>query len=130
MDQQPGNAPAKSLKIWQQNLNKSAQAQFSMVFNTDKSYDILALQEPNIDKYGNTKSISRFYSIYPATHLDSKTMKKKTRSVILVSTHLSTGSWTAIPVRHPDITAIQLTGTYGTLRIFNLYVDGHHDEAL
>ncbi|KAJ4470226.1 hypothetical protein J3R30DRAFT_3243234, partial [Lentinula aciculospora] len=117
------------LKTWQQNLNKSAQAQFSMVCNTDESYDILALQEPNIDKYGIMKSISRFYSVYPATHLDSKTMKKKTRSVILVSTHLSTGSWIAIPVRHPDIMAIQLTGTYGTLQIFNLYVNGHHDEA-
>ena len=103
------------LKIWQQNLNKSAQAQFNMIFNADPSFDILAMQELNIDKYGNTKSISKYYPIYLATHAGSDECKRSTCSVLLVNKQLSTGSWSPIPIHHPDITAIQLTGSFSTV---------------
>jgi len=114
-EQQGSNIPVKQLTIWQQNLNKSPQAQFNMLFNSDETHDILAMQEPNIDKFGNTKSIFKFHAIYPATHLDSEESRAKSRSVLMINRKLSTGLWKAIPIRHPDITTVQLTGVYGTL---------------
>ena len=43
------------IKIWQQNLNKSRVAQEDLI-DTDvyRTYNILALQEPFINTYGNT----------------------------------------------------------------------------
>ncbi len=44
------NAASTTLRVWQQNLNKSNVAQqdmLSKIFTTD--YDIIALQEPYID---------------------------------------------------------------------------------
>lgn len=105
-----------SLKIWQQNLKKSPHTQFSMLFNTDTYYDILAMQEPNIDKFGNTKGLSHFYPIYPSLHLANEEMKR-TRLVLMINKCLSSGSWSAIPVRHSDIMAVQFIGPFGTLRI-------------
>ncbi|THU83903.1 hypothetical protein K435DRAFT_602470, partial [Dendrothele bispora CBS 962.96] len=92
-----------------------------------KKYDIIAIQEPAIDYFGNTKSTNGFITIYPPKHRDNP---KKTRSVILVNRHLPTSSWTSLPVPHQDITAIQITNEHGKLIIFNLYVDCTHDEAL
>ena len=51
--------PSLSLHIWQQNLNKSDKAHYDLI-NTPlhKNWDILALQEPYIDTFGNTKANS------------------------------------------------------------------------
>ena len=48
--------PPPRLHIWQQNLNKSDKAQYDLInMPLHKSWDILALQEPYIDFFGNTK---------------------------------------------------------------------------
>ncbi|KIK25331.1 hypothetical protein PISMIDRAFT_96972 [Pisolithus microcarpus 441] len=50
--------PAR-LCIWQQNLNNSSIALFSLINSTlADNWDIIALQEPPIDAVGNTKANS------------------------------------------------------------------------
>ncbi|THU99516.1 hypothetical protein K435DRAFT_586415, partial [Dendrothele bispora CBS 962.96] len=82
------------------------------------NFDIVAFQEPFVDYFGNTKSLSHFHTVYPPRHRDEP---KKTRSVLLIHKRITTGAWTTIPINHADVSAVQLTGDFGTIRIFNIY---------
>ncbi|KAJ3845296.1 hypothetical protein F5878DRAFT_523966, partial [Lentinula raphanica] len=82
--------------------------------------DIIAIQEPYIDFLGRTRALRHLHVIYPPHHRD-QWEEVTTRSIILVNSRLLTDSWTALNVDHPDVTAIQLIGDYGTLRLFNIY---------
>ncbi|KII91391.1 hypothetical protein PLICRDRAFT_105097, partial [Plicaturopsis crispa FD-325 SS-3] len=54
------------LKIWQQNLNKSSKAHFDLINSAvHKDYDILAIQEPYLDSFANTKATSKWRVVYP-----------------------------------------------------------------
>ncbi|KIJ06330.1 hypothetical protein PAXINDRAFT_92183, partial [Paxillus involutus ATCC 200175] len=54
------------LRIWQQNLNASRDAQIPFLnsLNPD-DWDILALQEPHINTVNNTMSTRRYHAVYP-----------------------------------------------------------------
>ena len=121
--------PSLSLRIWQQNLNKSDKAHYNLInMPLHKNWDILALQEPYIDTFGNTKANSRWHIVYPSSHLTNNTTN---RSVILVNAVLDVNKWAQIPVEDTnDISAIQLATPRGHITIFNLYVDCNHSEAL
>ena len=100
------------LKIWQQNLNKSDKAQFDLInVPLHKEWDVLLLQEPYIDSFGNTKVTSRWRILYPSSHLaDSLTC----RSVILVNASLDTNAWAQVPLEGSnELTAIQFRLTQG-----------------
>ncbi|KAF5369381.1 hypothetical protein D9758_002542 [Tetrapyrgos nigripes] len=119
-----------TLRILQLNVNNSATGQLALVNGHAKDYHLIALQEPAIDFLGNTKSAYGLRLIYPPKHRDDP---KRTRSVILVNRNILTGVWTTLPINNPDVTAIQITGSFGTLCIYNLYIAGghsQHDEAL
>ena len=67
------------------------------------NYDLVLLQEPYIDSYGNTKATKDWRVMYPSHHL---TIDSPVCSIILVNTALDTNSW----VRHSipgfnDVTA-------------------------
>ncbi|KAJ3991717.1 hypothetical protein F5050DRAFT_1580927, partial [Lentinula boryana] len=85
--------------------------------------DILAIQEPYIDSKGRTRATPHLRVVYPTGHIKhfDDPGRPRTRSLIMIHTHISTGSWTQIEIPNADITAIQLTTTTGTLRIFNIY---------
>ena len=70
------------LRIWQQNLNKSRVAQEDLI-NSEvyKEYDLLILQEPYIDSYGNTKATRDWRVTYPSSFLSRNHV---TRSVMLI----------------------------------------------
>ncbi|KAJ3746913.1 hypothetical protein EV360DRAFT_57296, partial [Lentinula raphanica] len=82
--------------------------------------DIIAIQEPYIDFLGRTRALQHLHVIYPPRHRD-QWERVTTQSIILVNNRLLTDSWTALEVDHPDVTAVQLVGDFGTLRIFNVY---------
>ena len=64
-----GPAPVR-LKIWQQNLNKSRAAHEDLIISDVlRHFDILMLQEPYIDKLGNTKATKDWRVVYPSSHL-------------------------------------------------------------
>ena len=120
-------SPAR-LRIWQQNLNKSDKAHFDLInAPVHKEWDLLLLQEPYIDAFGNTKATSKWHVIYPSSHLaDSSTC----RAVILVNTALDTNSWSQVPFKDSnDVVAIQLRLPHGRLTIFNIYNDCTHSDT-
>ena len=93
-----------------------------------KNWDILALQEPYIDTFGNTKANSRCHVVYLSSHL---TNSNTNRSTILVNSALDVNKWAQIPLKDTnDISVIQLAMPRGRITIFNLYVNCNHSEAL
>lgn len=120
----------KRLRIWQQNLAKSARAQANFInSNTlSKEWDIILLQEPFFDDYGNTKASTAWRVIYPTDKLNNRST---VRSVILVNTALDTNTWSQLSLHESnDITAIQIIGLFGRLTIFNIYNDCTHSDNI
>ncbi|KAF8120569.1 hypothetical protein EV363DRAFT_1138292, partial [Boletus edulis] len=54
----------------------------------------------------------------------------RTRSVLFVNKTLSKDHWRTIPIPSPDITAIEIRGNFGKIRIYNIYNDGTHSHTL
>ena len=121
--------PLMRLRIWQQNLKKSNKAQFDMInVLLHKEWDILLLQEPYIESFGNTKVTSRWHVLYLSSHLaDGSTC----RSVILVNLLLDTNAWAQVPLEGSnDLTVIQFWLLQGRLTIFNVYNNCTHQNTL
>src|SRR5258705_1249294 len=127
MPEQP-NAPPPRLHIRQQNVDHSMVATQHLI-NSDlhRQYDLIALQEPYLDTYGNTRASRYWRVVYPSTHMSPN---NRTRSAILINSALSTNTWQQIPFDSPDVTIIQLTGAFSQLTLFNIYNDGEHDNTL
>ncbi len=122
---------AGQLRICQQNLNKSPQAQQDFLNTTDPSlFDIVAIQEPWKSRAHLTSVTSKWRAVYPSQYYDSDDMAAATRSVLLVSTAVSTNAWTVIDVQSPDVTAVELRTATQRVRLFNIYNDCNNDSAL
>src|SRR3981189_2525687 len=117
------------LNIWQQNLNKSAKAHWDLINSpVHKEWDVILLQEPYIDAYGNTKVTSNWRVVYPSSHLANDSV---VRSVILINSKLDTNHWHQVNyANNNDTTVIQFKGPYGQVTLFNLYNDGGHSNSL
>ena len=130
MSTQP-NRTKKRLRLLQVNLNKSEKAHLEL-YNSELStfYDIILVQEPYITpKLKYIRPPNRFRSIYPVDRITNE--EKTTRSVIWVSTELSTGSWNEIAINNNnDLTGIQLNGEFGRLTIFNIYNDCNNMDTI
>lgn len=115
------------LRIWQQNINRSRTAQEDLLesLNTDR-YDICAIQEPCIDCFDNMRANSKWQVVYPAMHCKSP---KKTCSVLLINTQISTDTWQPLDSDSGDLTIVCLTTTLGDVNIYNLYNDAKHNET-
>ena len=92
------------------------------------SWDLLALQEPWIDTYGNTRGSTYFRVAYPATFYDNP--NSTFRSIILINSNLSTDSYETLDVPSNDITAIRIRTEQGYVSIFNIYNDCTHNDTL
>ena len=104
-------------------------AQFDLInAPLHKEWDVLLLQEPYIDSFGNTKATSRWHVLYPSSHLaDGLTC----RSVILVNSSLDTNAWAQVPLEGSnDLTVIQFWLPQGRLTVFNIYNDCTHQNTL
>jgi len=116
------------LRIWQQNTNKSHEAQLELINNIE-NYEIIIIQEPCIDFLNRTRSTSRWRVLYPSIHFQTGALH--TRSVILVNTSVSMGSWTQLEIPSADVTGMQIATALGLIRIFNIYNPGDgNDESL
>ncbi|KIK76603.1 hypothetical protein PAXRUDRAFT_94048, partial [Paxillus rubicundulus Ve08.2h10] len=51
-------------------------------------------------------------------------------SLILVNKQVLKDHWQMIPLNMPDVTTIELTGTFGRIQIYNIYNDGTHGRTL
>jgi len=116
---------SRKLRIWQQNLNKSQEAQADLI-NNIQEYDLVVIQEPYIDHLNRTRATSRWRVLYPSRHFHDNS--PHTRSVILVNTSLLSENWTQLEIHSADVTAIQLQTEIGEVRIFNIYNPGDGDD--
>jgi ribonuclease HI len=119
----------QKLRIWLQNVHKSKTAQ-EYVLNTanPKDWDIIALQEPWFDSYGNSRGTQYWRVIYPANFYVEG--RPRVRSILLINTNLSTDCYTILPVMHSDITAVRLRGDNGYLSLFNIYNEITNNDTL
>ena len=124
-----------TLKIWQQNVNKSPVCQHDIISSgklAREGIDIVALQEPALYNFedGNpagTVTSREWTAIFPSTHT---TNPDKTRSLLLIRADIITDEWSQIDINSGDITAVLLRGSWGTLAIFNAYIDCELDQAI
>jgi hypothetical protein len=101
-----------NLHIWQQNINRSLNDQSNLLASLKTEYDICLIQEPYINFKRKMQANAHWSIIYLETHPANP---KATCSLILINTQLKYNSWTHIPFKLPDITAVQLVGNFGTL---------------
>ncbi|KIM79464.1 hypothetical protein PILCRDRAFT_74311, partial [Piloderma croceum F 1598] len=92
-----------------------------------RDWDLIMIQEPYIAFNDVTRATPPWRVVYPRTH---KKDPKATHAVILVSKALSTDQWEELPVNSPDIAAIRISGTFGRLRLFNVYNHCDHSRAI
>ena len=115
-------------QIWQQNVNKLLESQLDLLESLRRNkYDICAIQEPYVDFNGKTRANHNWTTIYSNMHQEHP---DRTRSVILVNANLLTDAWKQINIEHPDITAIEIQGQFGTLQIINIYNDCNNNNTL
>ena len=96
--------PPNNLRIWQQNLNKSLDAQLHLINSVCPSeWDILLIQEPWIG-FNGTRSSRYWRVLYPETHFVDNS--KITRSLILVNTNIPTNSYEQIHFKSADVSGL------------------------
>jgi hypothetical protein len=120
----------KPLKIWQQNVNKSRSCQHDLLSSARlvrEGYDIIALQEPPINQFGNPITTKDWTTIYPPSHAEKP---QDTRSILLIRANILTDNWKQIEINSSDITAIKIESTWGSLAIYNVYNDCDHDRTI
>jgi len=118
------------LNIWQQNVNKSPTCQHDLISSgklIEEEVNLIALQEPVINYFGKTIASRDWIAIYPTTH---PVNPAKSRSIILLRASLCTDNWTQIDFPSGDVTAVQLTGAWGKLTIFNIYNDCDNNNTI
>src|SRR6201996_1194005 len=118
----------QTVRIWQQNLNKSPVAQLHLLNSLNPSlYDIAAIQEPHLDFQGLTRASSRWRVHYPDRYAFNR---KDTRSLLFINARLSTNAWTPIAIDSHDISAICLSTEDRDFHIYNIYNDGNHSNSI
>ena len=130
-----GEVRLNTLKIWQQNVYKSPICQHDIISSSKlarEGIDIVALQEPELYNFeeGNpegTVTSKEWTTIFPSTHA---TNSDKTRSLIPIRADIVTDDWSQIDINLGDITAVLLRGSWGTLAIFNAYIDCNLDQGI
>jgi hypothetical protein len=115
------------LKILQINLNKSEKAHHDLTNRQLSSqYNIILVQEPHVTAFNNITTPFKFRQVYPGNRGQDGTL---VRSVIWVNKRMETKYWKILDIPNTnDITAIQLSGDYGKLTIFNIYNDCTHSR--
>lgn len=128
MSKRPSSLPSK-IRIWQQNTHKSKKAHDYLLAQANPSdWDIILIQEPWLDSYGNARGSQYWRVLYPSNFLT--TGRDRIRSIILINTNISTDSYISFDIQHSDITAIRLSGEFGHCSIFNIYNDCTNNDTL
>ena len=124
----PPELPRK-LRIWQQIVHRSKTAH-SYIINTanPKDWDILALQEPWIDSFGNSQGSQYWRVVYPANFYDKDLAR--IHSILLVNTNLSTDCYIPLLIPHSNVTAIRFKGENSFMSLFNVYNEITNNDTL
>ena len=118
-----------NLRIWQQNVHKSKTAQ-AYILNTanPKDWDVIALQEPWFDSFGNTRGTQYWRVVYPSNFYVEGWAR--VRSILLINTNISTDCYSIPPIMHSDVTAACFKGDNGYLSLFNVYNEITNNDTI
>jgi hypothetical protein len=131
MNPHPLPAQQPSLRIWQQNLNKSLTSQLELLHSMHPtSFAIAAIQEPYLDHNQCSRGTSKWNIVYPSPYYTNEMHEHKTRSLLLINSRINTDCWTRIPVPSWDITAVSFRTPAVSLLIINTYNDCTHSDAI
>jgi hypothetical protein len=111
------------------NLNKSKKAHLDILNAPQlKNWDLILIQEPHLTFFRNICTPNCFTSIHPTSH---HMLNQRVCFIIWVNPSLSANFWKALEFADSnDVTAIQLSGEYGYLSIFNIYNNCEHSQTL
>src|SRR5882672_6251633 len=124
----PPNDIGSKLRIRQQNANKSLIAQTDLLHRTDPMlFDVVAIQEPYLDHFHNTRATQHWHTVYPREHF---TDPGKTRSVILMNKTIVVDAWTQVELGSSDITAVQIQTRLGEVLMINTYNDNANTNSM
>jgi Endonuclease-reverse transcriptase len=128
MNLRPSTLPHQ-LRIWQQNVHKSKTAQ-DYILNTanPSDWDIIAIQELWIDRFGNSCGSQFWRVIYPTNFYAEG--RPRVHSILLINTNLSTDSYISLPILHSDISAVRFRGENSYLSLFNIYNEITNNDTL
>ena len=120
----------KGLRVFQLNLNKSEIAHLDIINRAlSINWDIILIQEPYLTHLGHVRAPNGFVSVFPTDRLVKQ--EDPVRSVIWVSSSLSSNSWKAISIPgNNDLTAIQADTGPIKVTFFNIYNDCTHSSTL
>ncbi|KAF8076829.1 hypothetical protein FPV67DRAFT_1407513, partial [Lyophyllum atratum] len=118
----------KTLTIWQQNLNKSLDAQLDMLNSLRDRHDIICIQEPHFDFNKQSRATQKWIPVYPKGH--DPDHPERTRALILVNRNIATGSWTRLEVDSADVAAIRIQTAQCPVRIFCIYNACDHSRSM
>ena len=124
------DGPHRTIRIWQQNVRKSLDAQLMTLHTVRNNYDIICLQEPHFDHLKATRA-TPVWRLVTLTGWNRKDPAEKTpRAITLVHERISTNSWTQIDLDTTDAVGIKLVGKGGEISIYNIYNDCTHSQML
>jgi hypothetical protein len=110
-------------------VNKSLHATNDLIGRClPQEYNIIAIQEPYLDFLGKAQANPHWYMIYPRTYYSDK--EKRTRSMILINRSITTDTWAALYIGHPDVTGIEVKTHASVVLIFNFYCNSTHSQSI
>ncbi|KIK32192.1 hypothetical protein CY34DRAFT_102084, partial [Suillus luteus UH-Slu-Lm8-n1] len=102
-----------------------------MLRNLDPNiYDIACIQEPHLNpvNLANASNLKQYWDvIYPTDHHANAS---RSQTIMLVNKRLSKNNWHMVPIKSPNVMAIELTGRFGKVRIYNIYNPCESDATL
>ena len=121
----------KKIRIWQQNVRKSWDAQLHTIHAVGNDYDMICLQEPHFDFQEKTRATGVWRVVLPSRYVSAAQERRQVpRAAILVHESLSTNNWTQIDIDSLDVVAIQLASEQGVVNVYNIYNDCTHSDTI
>ncbi|KAF8162539.1 hypothetical protein BJ912DRAFT_864668, partial [Pholiota molesta] len=131
MTDTPTNA---TLRIWQQNVRKSWEAQLVTLHSAMENFDVICLQEPHFDFKRLSRVTPGWTSVYPSGYIwrvgGGEEEEQLPRAMTLIRSDLLTEGWTPVEVDSLDVVAVRLISAGGIINIYNVYNDCEHAHTL
>lgn len=84
-------------------------------------FDLACIQEPFLNpvNLANASNLESYWDVLYTT--DHHTSPSRTQVIILVNKHLSKNNWHIIPIKSSNVMALEFTGTFCKVRVYNVY---------
>jgi hypothetical protein len=93
-------------------------------------YDIACIQEPYLNpvKLANASNLRQYWDVIYLT--DHHTSPERLQVIMLINKKLSKNNWHTVTIKSSNIMAIELTGNFGKVHMYNIYNTCDNDNTL